>query len=186
MVDVLHPDGTPTGRTANVDTIHTRGLWHQGVHAALITPAGEALFQKRSATIIVNPNLWDFTMGGISAAGEQPADTLVRELHEELGITVHPSQANKLFTWRYNHYLPSYGLHSRTLVHTYLIMLEHPPPLHLQAKEVADAQYLPLRTARHFINSGRSPLGEITSTQHYYSKLLDAAENSLAHDRMTV
>jgi protein-tyrosine-phosphatase/8-oxo-dGTP pyrophosphatase MutT (NUDIX family) len=175
QIDILQPDGTPTGRTTDVDTIHTHGLWHQGVHAAIVTPTRKALLQKRSATIIVNPGLWDFTMGGISGAGEHPDDTLRRELTEEMGLHIRPQQIFKLFTWRYNHYIPTYALHSRALVHTYLVVVPHPEPLHFQASEVADARYLSLGEARRFVNSGHSRLGEITHTRQYYNRLLDAA-----------
>jgi isopentenyl-diphosphate delta-isomerase len=179
QVDICHPDGTPTGRTADVDTIHTRGLWHQGVHAAVITPRGQALFQKRSATIIVNPGLWDFTMGGIMGAGESPEQTLRRELQEELGLSAEPGRTTKLFTWRYNHYIPTYGLHTRALIHTYLVMVPHPVPMQLQASEVADARYLSLREARRFVNFGRSPMGEISHAHKYYLQLLDAAAKAI-------
>lgn len=181
QVDICRPDGTPTGRTADVDTIHTRGLWHQGVHAAVVTPTRKALFQKRSATIIVNPGLWDFTMGGISGAGETPEQTLKRELQEEMGLNLRPQHVTRLFTWRYNHYIPTYGLHTRALVHTFVIVVPHPEPLRLQASEVADARYLSLREARRFVNFGRSPLGEISHAHQYYLRLLDSAQDILSH-----
>lgn len=38
------------------------------------------------------PNVWDVP-GGHIEHGESPIDALVRELHEELGITIDPSQA---------------------------------------------------------------------------------------------
>jgi isopentenyl-diphosphate delta-isomerase len=175
QVDICLPDGTPTGRTADVDTIHTQGLWHQGVHAAVVTPKRQALLQKRSATIIVNAGLWDFTMGGIMGAGELPEQALQREVSEEMGFQIKPQQVTKLFTWRYNHFLSTYGLHTRALIHTYLIVVTGAESMQLQTAEVADARYLSLREARRFVNSGHSQLGEISHPRQYYNRLLDAA-----------
>jgi isopentenyl-diphosphate Delta-isomerase len=175
MVDILTPDGRLTGRRADVDTIHARGLWHQGIHAVLFNDADEVLFEKRSAAIIGNPGLWDLTLGGISAAGEVPEVTLTRELEEELGVGARPDQVRKLFVWRYNHYLPRYGLHSRTLVHTYAIRLAGRPRVKLQESEVAAARYLPLAEAGRFVNAGRGRLGEMIATHHYFRRLLEAA-----------
>jgi isopentenyl-diphosphate delta-isomerase len=181
MIDVLLPDGSVTGRTADVDEIHTKGLWHQGIHAIIYTDAGEALFEKRSTSIINNPGLWDLTMGGISGAGEDPDTTLVRELKEELGIKVEQSAVNKLFVWRYNHYLPHYGLHNRSLIHTYAVGVGKLPALKLQRSEVDTVKLLSFRQAADFINSGDSSLGKSITSPHYYNRLLQAAvrEHSL-------
>jgi len=178
LVDILTADGRPTGRRTDVDSIHTRGLWHQGVHAVVYTDQGAALFEKRSESIIGNSGLWDMTMGGICDAGEDPDATVRRELEEELGVRVAPGQITKLFVWRYNHYLPRYGLHNRSLVHTYVVETAHPDPLQLQESEVADARYLRFRQAAAFIGAGRSTLGRMTSTHNYYRKVLAAAEQA--------
>jgi 8-oxo-dGTP pyrophosphatase MutT (NUDIX family)/protein-tyrosine-phosphatase len=180
LVDVLNQDGSRTGRVADVDTIHTEGLWHNGVHGAVYTSSGELLMQRRSKTIIYNPGVWDFTFGGIVAAGEEPEETLLRELREEMGIAAKDSQVSKLFVWHYNHYWPHYALHSRVLTHTYLIKMKGPIDLKLQRKEVSDAKYLPLNEAASFIQSGKSTLGETTPAHHYYQKLLAEVRHSLS------
>jgi 8-oxo-dGTP pyrophosphatase MutT (NUDIX family)/protein-tyrosine-phosphatase len=180
QIDILEPDGTVTGRTSDVNTIQSMGLWHRGVHAAVYTPAGMILFEKRSETIIGNPGLWDMTFGGIVSAGEDPGVTVLRELEEELGIKARPDQVKKLFVWRYNHLLPHYGLHNRSMVHTYLIRIEQPPSLTLQRSEVADAKWLTVAGARDFIRSGHSELGELATTQEIYKRMVEAVQTELA------
>lgn len=58
------------------------------VAAALINAQGQALVQKRAANRSM-AGLWEFP-GGKVELNERPEDALVRELREELGITVQP------------------------------------------------------------------------------------------------
>ena len=58
----------------------------QEVVAALIVESQMILLGQRSPTRAFYPNVWD-VFGGHVEAGEQPQQTLVRELQEELGIT---------------------------------------------------------------------------------------------------
>ncbi|HUD11164.1 MAG TPA: NUDIX domain-containing protein, partial [Candidatus Saccharimonadia bacterium] len=167
-------------RQTDVDTIHTKGYWHQGIHATVYTNAGEVLFEKRATTMIGGAGLWDLTMGGISSAGEDPDQTVLRELREELGISARPEHVTKLFVWRYNHYLPHYGLHSRSLTHTYLVRVDALPRLALQRSEVETAKSMPFRQAGRFVNEGHSAMGELGSAHRYYRQLLDAAEHQHA------
>jgi 8-oxo-dGTP diphosphatase len=64
------------------------------VAAALIDTAGQTLVQKRAANRSM-AGLWEFP-GGKIEAGERPEDALVRELREELGITVQPDDLTPL------------------------------------------------------------------------------------------
>jgi 8-oxo-dGTP diphosphatase len=54
---------------------------------ALIDADGRVLIAERPAGKPM-AGLWEFP-GGKVEAGERPEETLIRELHEELGITVH-------------------------------------------------------------------------------------------------
>ena len=58
----------------------------QEVAAALIVESQKILLGLRAPTRTSYPNVWD-VFGGHIEAGEEPHQTLVRELQEELGIT---------------------------------------------------------------------------------------------------
>jgi 8-oxo-dGTP diphosphatase len=62
---------------------------------ALIVHRRSILLGKRSSSRTFYPNVWD-VFGGHVEAGEQPEQTLVRELREELNIT--PTQWRHLET----------------------------------------------------------------------------------------
>ncbi len=55
--------------------------------AALIYKEGRVLAMRRSAQKDAGPGLWE-TLSGRVEAGEQPFDAVVREIHEECGLTV--------------------------------------------------------------------------------------------------
>ncbi|MEQ4519984.1 NUDIX domain-containing protein [Pseudarthrobacter sp. B907] len=59
---------------------------HRVVVAALLGPAG-ILLCRRSPAALAYPGRWDFP-GGHIEDGESAGDALVRELREELGITI--------------------------------------------------------------------------------------------------
>ena len=59
------------------------------IACALIDPDGRVLVAQRPEGKSM-AGLWEFP-GGKSEAGEMPEETLIRELREELGITVKPA-----------------------------------------------------------------------------------------------
>jgi len=72
---------------------------HLHVACAIIEQGGKVLAAQRSATMTL-PLKWEFP-GGKIEAGESPEKCLIRELHEELGITVLVGAALSPATHRY-------------------------------------------------------------------------------------
>lgn len=64
------------------------------VAAALINPDGEVLVQKRAADRSM-AGLWEFP-GGKIEPNERPENALIRELYEELGISLRPEDLTPL------------------------------------------------------------------------------------------
>lgn len=70
----------------------------------------QVLLQKRDSKAPMNPNKWSF-FGGDGQPGESLEDCLVRELKEEIGITISPDKLMPLrdylnkpnMTWRYTY-----------------------------------------------------------------------------------
>ncbi len=67
---------------------------HQGVGARIVQHH-TLLLGQRSPTRTLYPNVWDM-IGGHIKPGEQPEQTLIRELREELGIV--PTQGRQVET----------------------------------------------------------------------------------------
>ena len=72
----------------------TRGECHSGsrllhpvVHLHVFNSKGELYLQKRPDWKDIQPGKWDTSVGGHIDYGETPEEALLREVHEELGIT---------------------------------------------------------------------------------------------------
>ena len=79
-------------RQASRDEVHAQGLMHRAVHVLVFTRKGDCLLQKRSMLKDRLPGVWDSSAAGHLDAGEDYLSAAVRELEEELGLHVEPSQ----------------------------------------------------------------------------------------------
>jgi isopentenyldiphosphate isomerase len=62
-------------------------LRHAATGVLVRNSAGEIYVHRRTPTKDLYPSYYDFSAGGVVAAGEDPYDAVVRELDEELGIS---------------------------------------------------------------------------------------------------
>ncbi len=180
QLDILNPDGSTLHKTADINEVHQKGLWHSGVHIGLFTKDGRVVIEKRSQTIIQNPGLWDLTLGGLVSAGESPDSAVIRETNEEIGVNLKPEDLQKLYVFRYNHYLPQYGLHNKVFVHTYVANISGTAKFKTQKSEVADARLVPIGEVKKMINDIKiNNLGEMTPSRSFYLQLLRAIEERI-------
>ena len=99
-IDVLTPDGRPTGAQKAKHEVHRDGDWHRAAHIWIISPEGQILLQRRSPRKENNPNLWDVSAAGHLSAGESAIDAAVRETREELGLTLDRDELKLVATLR--------------------------------------------------------------------------------------
>ncbi len=94
LLDIYDEDGNHIG-IEDRNIVHQNGLWHKTIHCWIVKDKKYILFQKRSATLLDNPNKLYTTASGHIKAGENLHDAFAREVGEELGINVPKPQ--KLF-----------------------------------------------------------------------------------------
>lgn len=92
-------------------TMRLQGLWHRATYCLirhepqhLPSYAHEDMYilvQKRSSQKDYCPSKLDPTPGGVVGYNESYRDNILRELEEEMGITVDPSKLKNLFTFPY-------------------------------------------------------------------------------------
>ncbi len=87
LLDVLDENGNITGKQEDKDIIHETGIKHREVCCIIEHEKEENMIQKRAATKKQAPNKWGMTAGHVDA-GETYEEAMVREIEEELGITV--------------------------------------------------------------------------------------------------
>ncbi|HEU5395140.1 MAG TPA: NUDIX domain-containing protein [Candidatus Methylomirabilis sp.] len=72
--------------------VHRDGLRHRSSHVFLLNSHGELFLQRRALTKDEDPGAWDSSAAGHLDAGESYVAGAVRELREELGVTVEPTR----------------------------------------------------------------------------------------------
>lgn len=85
--DICDGKGIPTGRTVIKGRELGQGEYHVAVEAWIVNSSGEYLIQKRSALCQHYSGLWSLTAGRIQA-GESPAEGCIREVEEEIGLSL--------------------------------------------------------------------------------------------------
>lgn len=68
--------------------VHARGLWHRAVHVLVFNARGEVFLQKRSMLKDTAKGKWDSSSSGHVDSGEDYDACAVRELREEISLTV--------------------------------------------------------------------------------------------------
>ena len=88
MVDVLTETGKFTDNVEIKQLCHKKGLWHKAVAVFIINSKKQVLLQRRSKNKKMWPDMWDISAGGHVLAGEFGFQAIIREIKEELGLSV--------------------------------------------------------------------------------------------------
>ncbi len=95
-LDIVDETGTPTGETVSRDEAHRDGIRHRTAHVWVVRTRSKAeegyeiLLQKRSEEKESFPGMYDTSSAGHIPAGDEPLESALRELKEELGIAAAP------------------------------------------------------------------------------------------------
>ncbi len=98
LIDIVDSHGNLTGQTCLKSVAHKYGYFHRTVHIWLFTTDEKILLQKRAATKKVFPNLWDISVAGHIAAGEEIEKAAIREVKEEIGLNLLENELIKIGT----------------------------------------------------------------------------------------
>lgn len=141
LVDILDEKGNYTGKTAMKSKAHRLGLFHPTVHVWCYSKAGGVLLQQRGATKETHPLKWDVSVAGHIGAGESPQFGAVREVEEEIGVTIDESKLEKIGTYLMEKKHDEL-LWDREFNHTYLYCLDESTPLIKQESEVEALEWV--------------------------------------------
>lgn len=139
----LHEIGTaPRGQ------VHAQGLLHQVVHCWVVSEQENGTwvyYQQRSFQKRDFPGLYDLAVGGHIDAGEKPADAILREMREEIGISAKSDELEFLGTIREDTHIGDFF--DRELGYIYLY--RNPGPQFAVGEEVERMIRVPLEELRH-------------------------------------
>ena len=91
LFDVCDEYGNPTGTVVTREEAHNKGICHRTAHVWIVRQVAgryQVLLQLRSMNKDSFPGQLDTSSAGHIPAGQEPEDSAVRELKEELGIAV--------------------------------------------------------------------------------------------------
>jgi len=121
-------------------------LLHKVVHVLVLEPGGQGLLlQKRSMDKDVAPGLWDTSVGGHVAPGEELLEAARREMLEELGL-----QAPLQFLYSYIHRNP----YESELVYTFKAHVPRDREFRFNASEIQEVRFWELEEIKRRLGSG--------------------------------
>ena len=94
-IDIVDEQGNPTGEKVERSIAHSQGIRHRTAHIWIIREKEgrvQILLQKRSQNKDSFPGKFDTSSAGHIQAGDEPLESALRELKEELGISAVPEQ----------------------------------------------------------------------------------------------
>ncbi len=162
VLDVVNEAGIPIGETVSRDTAHREGIRHRTAHVWIVreTEGGyEILLQKRSEEKESFPGLYDTSSAGHIPAGDEPLESALRELEEELGIAAAPEELCFAGMFRIRYETQFHGKPFRDNEVTSVYVYGRPVDaanLRLQESEVSEVRWFPLDEVAEEIRSSRA------------------------------
>lgn len=170
--EILDEKGNLTGRKEERHKCHEEGLWHKAVFVFILNSKSQVLLQKRSSTKKMWPNKWDVSAGGHVLAGEFGFQAIIREVKEELGISLEKEDitfigttisTNKNGERIDNHFNEAYIVHKEI----------DETKLQLQSDEVAQVKWM---EQEEIIQKVKNKSEELTEKQGCWEVLLNYYE----------
>lgn len=97
LIDIYDENMNHLG-TAMKSQAHREGLWHRVFHCWIVNKDSQKVWlQLRGKDKMIYPDMLDVSAAGHLHSGEKPKDG-IREIEEELGLTVNVDKLTKLFT----------------------------------------------------------------------------------------
>lgn len=163
LLDIVDENGMPTGETVERSTAHEQGIRHRTAHLWLLRERNgevEVLLQKRSAIKDSHPGCYDISSAGHIPAGVDFIPSAVRELQEELGLTVREQELHycgqRRFTWED-------CFHGKRFVdnqvsNVYCLWMDvQPEECTLQKEEVEQVIWMKLTECKEAVKNNRIP-----------------------------
>lgn len=122
LIDIVNSQGIPTGNTCLKSFAHQNGILHASVHIWLYTSDGKILIQKRKEDKDTFPNLWDVSVAGHMHAKELPIEAAVREVKEEINLTLDKQELKYIKICNEKHQHPN-GIIDHEIHHVFIAQL---------------------------------------------------------------
>jgi len=178
-IDIVSKKGISTGKSAIKSEIHSKGHCHNTVHIWFYTTEGEILLQQRAASKVICPLLWDVSVAGHIEAGETIIAGAIREIQEEIGLTVSESDLKKIGVFKCFQSYPN-GIIDNEFHHTFIAELSVQVfDLVPQEDEVEALKLISMYDFHDLLDHSETNGYFVASNNKYYHKVLEAIVNSI-------
>ncbi len=160
--DLRDWDGNPTGEKKERESVHRDGDIHGTSHVWIFrknagSGSADVLLQKRAACKDAFPGCYDTSSAGHIPSGGNFLETAMRELREELGISVKPEELHALFLHRQTVDTEFRGkrFYDRQVSQVYVYVRDIPmEEFRLQKEEVESVRWMDYRECRTHVDAG--------------------------------
>jgi len=172
-IDIVDKNGLPTGETALKSVIHTKGYLHNTAHIWFYTNDGKILLAQRAASKSIYPLLWDVSVAGHIDAGESIENGAIREIKEEIGLQIKPTDLEKIGVFECFQSYPN-GIKDYEFHNTYIVQLKVPiASLTPQEEEVQALKLVTISTFKTLLENSKINGHFVASNYNYYKKVLN-------------
>ncbi len=178
-LDIVTQTGAPTGKTALKSVVHNKGHYHNTAHIWFYTVTGKILLAQRAASKALYPLLWDVSVAGHVYAGESVAQGGIREVHEEIGLSITEKDLQKIGVFECFQSYPN-GIIDNEFHHTYIVVLNVPlDALTPQPEEVEALKLVSISEFKDLLDNSDTNGHFVASNRDYYLKVLEAISTQL-------
>lgn len=174
-IELLDKDNKPNGQRVLKSEAHKNGLYHASVHIWFHTKDKQVLIQKRHKTKNTFPNLWDVSVAGHITFKERPIIAALREVEEEIGLSISENQLRNIGTSTHKH------IHSKNLIdyelhHIYICLFETSlKKLIIQEDEVTEVKLIPIDLLKSELEKNNTLY--VPHGAAYYNSVFDAIKH---------
>ena len=164
LFDILNEDGSKTGAIKERKVAHREGALHGTVHIWIVREneksGYDVLLQKRSNHKDSHPGCYDISSAGHISAGDEIMESALRELWEELGLSVQPEHLESFGTTHVKFEKTFYGKRFRDNEISSDFVYRQPvdiDKLNLQESEVSEVRWMDYEECRQKVAQGSMP-----------------------------
>ncbi|TRZ41097.1 NUDIX hydrolase [Robertkochia solimangrovi] len=177
LIDILNEDGAISGKQLMKSEAHRLGLLHPTIHVWVYDADGKILLQQRSFSKDTFPGMWDVSVAGHIGAGEDPAESALRELEEEIGMQVEIEDLEFIGTNRHE-VRHNNGIIDREMHYVYLCPLKVPfDDLKLQHEEVHAIRFISVNAYEDFLKDPENLCSFVPHDENYQNLVFPALKN---------
>lgn len=145
-LDIYDGNKRKTGRKIRRgDKLHS-GEHCLVTHLCIFNSKGELLIQRRSLEKDRYPGYWDVSAGGFVQSSESAEKAVIREVREELGLCIEPSELSFILCEPFSSVFDDFFFARLDL---------DPSTLNIDPRELVDVKYAPAELVLQMLHTGR-------------------------------